>query len=144
MTKLSPTTQENIEQIKGWISLDLFHKDDPSFKEPEKLLTGQGLLSFCLVDDEGPLCFVRLDAEGDMVRFATQFAPEEEVSKRRLIIGLLSTGIPALIAFAKEKGYKGLVFESTNESLINFMAKQKFKSAGGNDYALTFEENVNV
>ena len=144
MAKLTPTTQEDIEQIKEWISLDPFHKDDLSFKEPEKLLTGRGLLSFCLSDDFGPLCFVRLDAEGEMVRFMTQFGPEEEVSKKRLIVGLLSTGIPALIAFAKGKGYKGLVFESINESLINFMAKQGFKSSVGNDYVLTFEENVNV
>jgi len=141
MAKLSPTTQEDIEQIKEWISLDPFHKDDPSFKEPENLLTGQGLLSFCLADDEGPLCFVRLDAEGEMVRFMTQFGPEAEVSKKRLVVGLLSTGIPALIEFAKSKRYKGLVFESKNESLINFMAKQNFVSVGGDDYALTFEEN---
>ena len=144
MAKLSPTTSEDISQIKEWVAADPWHKDDPSFQDVERLLTGQGLLSFCLSDYEGSLCFVRLDAEGDMVRFATQFGPEAEVSKKRLIVGLLSTGIPALIAFAKEKGYKGLVFESQNESLINFMAKQGFKSAGGNDYALTFEENVNV
>ena len=121
MAKLIPTTQEDIKQIKEWISLDLFHKDDPSFKGPEKLLTGQGLLSFCLADDEGSICFVRLDAEGDMVRFATQFGPEAEVSKRRLVIGLLSTGIPALIAFAKNNKYKGLVFETMNESLVTFI-----------------------
>ena len=144
MAKLTPTIGADLSQIREWIQADPWHKDDPSFRKPEKLLTGQGLLSFCLADDEGPLCFVRLDAEGEMIRFATQFGPETEVSKKRLVIGLVTTGIPALIAFAKEKSYKGLVFESVNESLIAFMDKQGFKAVGGDDYALTFEENVNV
>ena len=144
MAKLESTNQEDLEKIKEWIAADPWHKDDPSFKEPERLLTGQGLLSFCVADDEGPLCFVRLDAEGDMVRFATQFGPEAEVSKKRLVTGLLSTGIPALICFAKGKGYKGLIFESENESLINFMAKQNFVSAGNKDYSLIFEVSKDV
>ena len=139
----TPTTYDDLALIRDWIAADPWHKDDPSF-QAEKLLTGFGLLSFCLRDEEGPLCFVRLDVEGDMVRFATQFGPEEEVSKRRLVIGLLSTGITSLIEFAKSKGYKGLVFETKNESLINFMAKQNFVSAGNNDYSLTFEENKDV
>jgi hypothetical protein len=143
MVELTSTLPANLDRIKEWIAVDPWHKDDPTFLA-EGLLTGQGLLSFCVADSEGPLCFVRLDAEGDMVRFATQFGPEAEVSKRRLITGLLSTGIPALIAFAKDKGYKGLVFETTNESLINFMDKQGFKTAGNNDYALVFKENINV
>jgi hypothetical protein len=143
LAKLKATTQDDLGKIKGWIAADFWHKDDPSFQEPERLLTGQGLLSFQVADDEGSLCFVRLDAEGSMVRFATQFGPEEEVSKKRLVMGLLSMGLPAIINFSKEQGYKGLVFESTNAPLIAFMGKQGFKAAGGDDYSLVFEE-INV
>jgi hypothetical protein len=64
------------------------------------------------------------------------------VSKSRLVKGLLSTGIPAIVEFGKVKGYKGIVYESTNESLINFMKIQGFfKAAGKDDYALTWDEN---
>jgi hypothetical protein len=139
--KLSPTTLDDLEQIQEWIQFDPWHKDDPSWKA-EGLLTGNGVLSFCLSDDKGPLCFVRLDAEDGMLRLATQFGPEAEVSKSRLVKGLLAMGIPAIVEFGKVKGYKGIVYESTNESLINFMKIQGFfKAAGKDDYALTWEEN---
>jgi len=137
---LTPTTREDLPQIEEWIKADPWHKDDPTWKA-EGLLTGNGVLCFCLSDDKGPLCFVRLDAEGEMLRLATQFGPENEVSKSRLVAGLLSMGIPAIIEFGKVKGYKGIVFESTSESLIAFMNRLGFfKAAGENDYALTFEE----
>lgn len=138
---LRPTTESDVEQIQEWIQLDPWHKDDPTWKA-DGLLTGNGVLCFCLSDDKGPLCFVRLDAEGSMLRLATQFGPEMEVSKSRLAKGLLSTGIPAIVEFGKVKGYKGIVYESTNESLINFMKIQGFfKAAGKDDYALTWDEN---
>ena len=142
--KLSPTTQDDLEQIQEWIDADPYHKDDPTWKA-EGLLTGRGVLAFCLSDEISPLCFVRLDAEGGMLRLATQFGPEPEVSKSRLVKGLLATGIPAIIEFGKAKGYKGIVFESTSESLINFMKMQGFfKAAGEHDYALTFGEDTDV
>jgi len=144
MAKLSPTTSDDLSQIQEWISLDPWHKDDPSWKA-EGLLTGKGILAFCLSDDNGPLCFVRLDDEDGMLRLATQFGPESEVSKSRLVAGLLSTGIPAIIEFGKVKGFKGIVFESINESLINFMKRLGFfKAAGKDDYALTFEGQMDV
>lgn len=143
MATLAPTTYDDLALIRGWILVDPWHKDDPSF-QAEKLLTGFGLLSFCLRDEEGPLCFVRLDAEGDMVRFATQFGPEGEVSKRRLILGMLSLGIPTIANFARRKGYRGLVFESVSPTLIAFMQKQGFKHAENNDYSLIFGRSNNV
>ena len=141
---LRPTIESDIEQIREWIQVDSWHKDDPSWSA-EGLLTGNGALTFCVADEEGPLCFVRLDVEGDMLRLATQFGPEDKVSKRRLVVGLLSTGIPAITEFGKQKGFKGIVYESINESLIAFMERQGFfKAAGVNDYALIFGENTYV
>ncbi len=143
MAELRPTMETDIPKINEWISSDPWHKDDKH--SAEWLLTGGGKLSFCLSDDIGPLCFVRLDEEGEMLRLATQFGPEDEVSKSRLVAGLLSMGIPAIIEFGKVKGYKGIVFESTSESLIAFMNRLGFfKAAGENDYALTFEEVTHV
>jgi|SRR6266850_612253 len=138
MAKLIPITENHIPQIEEWIKADEWHKNDPTWSA-EGLLTGNGALSFCLADDEGPTCFVILYDEGKMLRLSTQFAPEEIVSKRRLVTALLSTGIPGIIQFGKDKDYKGIVYESENESLINFMSKQGFKPVGGLDYALIFE-----
>jgi hypothetical protein len=138
MLKLQPITDNDLERIRDWVQADPFHKDDPK-NQAEFLLTGNGLLTFCLVDDVGPLCYVKLDAEGDLVRLATQFGPESEVSKRRLIVGMLKMGIPAVINFAKNKGYRGVVFESVNKSLISFMLRQNFVLDKDNDYVLRFD-----
>jgi hypothetical protein len=138
MAHIAPTTQDDFSRIQEWISKDPWHRDDP-YWVPEGLLTGNGALSFCVSDTEGPLCYVRLDAEDEMLRLATQFGPEEEVSRKRLVAGLLSAGIPAIIEFGKSKGYRGIVFETVSPSLIAFMEKQGFlKTAKENDYALVF------
>lgn len=134
------TTKKDIPKITRWIKEDPFHRDDKD-NSPEFLLTGSGELSFCVADEKGPLCFVRLDAEGDRLRLATQFGPEYEVSKHRLVNGLLTWGIPGIIYFGKSAGFKGIVFESVNESLIKFMGKQGFKYDKADDYMLAFEEN---
>src|SRR6266436_3312688 len=134
---MRPTVDSDLMKIREWIATDPFHKDEEQHSA-EWLLTGNGALAFCVADEQGPLCYVRLDAEGDMLRLATQFGPESEVSKKRLVTGLLSAGIPAIIEFGKNKGYKGIVFESISESLIAFMERQGFfKAAGKNDYSLT-------
>jgi hypothetical protein len=136
--RLTPTTRNDLDQIQEWITLDPFHRDDPNFKA-EEMLTPKGLLSFCLSDEKGPLVFVRLNEDGEMVRMVMQFAPESEVSKRRLVVGLIDMGIPAMKKFAKDRGYKGLIFESVSPSLIAFGKRIGFDSIGGNDYMLTFE-----
>lgn len=133
MADIVPTTGEDLPRIKEWIASDPFHKGDPSW-QAEGLLTGNGILAFCVTDADGPLCFVRLDVRGEMLRLATQFGPEEEVSKKRLVVGLIASGIPAIKTFAEEKGFKGIVFESMNESLIEFMKKQGFNTVENHDY----------
>lgn len=140
---LTTTQESDLPQITEWIQADPWHRDDPRHTA-EFLLTGNGLMTFCLTDDKGPLCYVRLDDEGSVMRLATQFGPESEVAKRRLVHGLLSEGIPFIIAFGRENGYKGIIFESTSPSLIAFMDKLGFKSVGGADYQLTFEDPKNV
>lgn len=135
-----PTIESDLPQIQEWINADPDHSRFPD-NDPKFLLTGKGALAFCLKDDEGPLCYVRLDEENGMLRLATQFAPEIEVSKKRLVKGLLEMGIPAIIAFAKNTDHKGIVFETMTESLIAFMKKLNFNHTSGDDYALVFEDN---
>lgn len=139
MTNLRPTIKSDLDLIRRWIDCDPFHNEEKRHSA-EWMLTPGGLLSFTLEDSEGSICFVRFDADVDLVRFATQFGPSEEVSKRRLITAMLSTGLPALYLFAKKNKYKGVVYESTSETLIRFMATQGFKRDKDNDYLLFFEE----
>lgn len=142
--KLTLITPEDLPQIREWIQVDLWHRNDPDIYA-EGFLSTEGLLSFCVVDDKGPLVFVRLEADGEMVRIVMQFGPESEVSKRRLIVGLIQVGIPAMKKFAESRGYKGLVFESVNPSLIAFGYKMGFvKAERDKDYILTFEGQINV
>jgi hypothetical protein len=137
------TTKDDLPKINEWIAADPWHREDKN-NTAEFLLTGNGELAFKVTDDIGSLCFVRLDKEGERLRLATQFGPESEVSKKRLIVGLLKEGIPGIICFATgvQPAYKGIVFESVNESLIEFMGKQGFFHDKADDYVLTFEENI--
>lgn len=139
------TTHADIPLIKHWMEADPQHSLEVR-NSPEWLLTGHGLLSFCVADPKGPLCFVRLDDEEDMTRAAIQFGPESEVSKRRMVVGLMRMGFPAIIRFSKKEGFRGVIFESVSESLIEFLKKNLgvCKAAGENDYALIFGEENDV
>jgi hypothetical protein len=134
--RLAHSTEQDVPQIQEWIKLDPHHKEH----DPKWWLTGNGLLSFVLLDDKGPLCYVRLDKEDNMVRLHTQFGPREEVNKIRLIKGMLHC-IPIVISFSMgQRDVTGVVFSSVSESLIFFMEKKyDFKSVGNDDYVLDFE-----
>jgi hypothetical protein len=92
------------------------------------------------MDSQGPVCFVRLNTDEDnRVEIHTQFAPPEEVSKIRLIKGMLWC-IPVVTEFADSKQAKGLVFSSRSESLITFMKTRfSFVFIGDDKYAFDFE-----
>lgn len=134
--RLAHSTVEDISQIQEWITKDEHHKNK---FEPSWWLTGQGLLSFVLMDDEGPICFTRLDYQDDngLIRFYTQFGPREEVNKERLVAGLMY-GVPIIVYQAREHGAKGMVFDTENPSLASFMNRFGFKPVG-TDYVLDFE-----
>jgi hypothetical protein len=139
MVDVVSTLQSDLPQIADWVRQDPFHCDDEAWKNVEGMLTGSGLLSFCLRDSIGPVIFMRFDKEGELMRIAAQFGPEEEVSRRRTAVALIKVGLPLMKLCAKKNGLKGLVFESTSETLIAFMIKQGFKAIGNSDYALAFE-----
>lgn len=136
--RLTASTLDDIEQIKEWTLHDPYHFHQG---QPEWWLTAAegSLLAFCLMDDRGPLTYVRLDTEGEYVRIHTQFAPEAVVSKRRLIVGMIWC-IAVLIELFHQ--YKGLIFNSVSPGLVAFMDKKfKFKPVGGDDYRLDFERH---
>jgi hypothetical protein len=143
MYKFEPTSRKDLPHIAAWIKADPWHKGEAR-NDPEFLLTGKGLLVFCLHDDKGPVCYVRLDQEGELARVATQFGPEVEVSKRRVAVGLASAMLPAIKEFARTLGLKGLIYESDSPLLIMFCEKQGFHAVGNNDYLWATEENEHV
>jgi len=139
MMNFAPSTSKDIQQLTEWIAHDPYHFHQG---QPEWWLTGAegSLLAFCLTDKRGPLTYVRLDAEDEYVRIHTQFAPTSVVSKRRLVVGMIYA-MKILIALYHSMGFKGLVYNSTNPSLVAFMDKNLgFKPVSNNDYQLDFEE----
>ena len=136
--KVELTTQEDLDRISQWTEADEYHREN---NLPSWWLTGQGNLSFRLDDDEGPILYARLD-DGEMFRFHCQFAPQNVVSKRRLIVGIFGV-FPLLVDYVKSKGAKGIVFSSVSPKLVRFMKKLKFEPSWEHhgDYELKFEEN---
>lgn len=136
MILLNGSTEQDLPQIAAWVAADPYHKHQG---QPEWWLTGNGLLAFCLLDDKGPLTYVRLDEEGEYVRINTQFAPREEVSQRRLVVGMLKCMKVLTELYIKDK--KGFVFDSVSPTLIAFMSKREgFSSIGNDQYQIDFEE----
>lgn len=133
--KFTPPTFDDIEQIQEWIAQDPYHRHQG---QPEWWLGDGALLAFCLMDDVGPLTYVRLDAEGEYVRIHTQFAPKSVVSQERLRPGIVAA-MGALKTVYSSRKFKGFVFESVSPLLIRFMRQFGFKPIGGNDYRADFE-----
>lgn len=140
MVKLTETNPEDVEQIREWVAVDPWHKDDPLCQSPESMITGNGLLSFCVQDDEGPVCYVKLTQDGLLrVRISIQFGPESEVSRKRVSIGLAQRGVPAMKLYAKKFGYRSLVFESKNPELIAFSKRFGFEAVGNDQFVAEVE-----
>jgi hypothetical protein len=131
--KLTPSTNKDIDRLSKWIESDPYHKD---YLDPYWWITGAegSWLSFCLEDNEGPLCYVRLDEERDgLIRLHTQFAPREEVTKIRLIKGMLKC-VPIVQEFCEWHG-SGVIFQSTSSLLIDFMKRKfNFEDVGQTDF----------
>jgi hypothetical protein len=144
MIKLIPSDDKDVERLLRWIALDEFHRDLPL--NPYFWLTAAhgSLLAFRLDDNDGPLCYVRLDEKDSLgeIRLHTQFAPRDEVSKLRLVKGMLQC-IPMVLYECRRQHAAGIIFESVSPTLIGFMSKKfGFKPAGGTDYILPLQEGV--
>jgi len=139
MINFSPSTNDDLEQLTEWIQYDPYHFH---LGQPEWWLTGaeNSLLAFCLMDERGPLTYVRLDNEGEYVRIHTQFAPDTVVSKRRLVVGMLACMEKLIEIFKLPPSKKGMIFNSVSPTLVAFMCKRLgFKPVEDDDYQLDFE-----
>jgi hypothetical protein len=137
--KLTQTTEQDIERLVRWIEADPYHKD---CLNPYWWLTGMGVFAFCLQDKEGPLSYVRLDEKDSdgLIRLHTQFGPVEEVSKSRLVVGMLDC-IPVVQQFCKDQNGTGIIFQSVSPSLISFMKKKfRFEDFGQDDFVWRIEQ----
>lgn len=131
--QFSPSTESDLNQIQKWTDADVYHRGQHN---PEWWLTGEGFLSFCARDEIGSLFYVRIDREEGYHRLSVQFAPLEEVGKRRLILGMIDV-MAKLIEVAKADKARGFVFDSESPKLIRFMSRYGFKDESGS-FKLTF------
>ncbi len=144
MIKITETTPQDVEQIKEWLAADPWHVDDPR-NMPELMVTGQGLMSFCIQDDIGPVMYMKFTDDGDNMRVGVQFAPPEIVSKRRVALSLIKVGFPLMKGYGQGLGKKGVVFESFNPALTEFCGKNGFMNVeGSNDFRYVIEEQHDV
>lgn len=142
MINFESSTVEDQPKIAEWMQVDPYHCSGYTQDMPAWWLTGQEcLLSGRLRDEEGIVLYFRFDVENIYARMHTQFAPESQVSKKRVALAIIQ-GIVAIIPTLKEKGAKGIVYESTSPSLIDFMGKKGFIPRPGkenmDDYVLKF------
>ena len=135
--ELAQTLQQDITQITRWAEQDI----DPAHRDidPYWWLTGNGILCYKIVDSQGVTMYVRTEADNNMLRLHTQFGPESQVSKIRVIKSLL-WALPKMEVVGKQFELTGFVFRSQSELLINFMTlKFGFESLSGDDYCKRFD-----
>ena|ERR1700677_1795305 len=145
MIKFVNTIVGDQPQILEWMAADCYHSSKVDVMEEGWWLTGSDCQLAGAVDDEsGPVLYYRFDEEGELVRMHTQFGPIEQVSKERVAKAIMDAVATVSILF-KERGFKGIVFESTSGSLIHFMFKLGFKPLveSSNDFVLMFGNHGN-
>lgn len=131
-----PTAFGDVEQLAKWIQHDPYHKD---CLNPEWWLTGNGLLSFRVDDLIGPVMYIRTEPDDGLLRIHTQFAPEQEVSKLRVVRAIVK-GLPKLEILARDNVLSGFVYRSVSPLLVEFMIKKfRFVAVGKDDYRMLFE-----
>jgi len=132
------TTIDDLPQILEWISADPYHLQDANPESAVWFLTGANCFLSCAVkDEEGLVLYIQLRKENDWVRIGTQFAPENQVSRKR-VAKSIAQAMPVLKTVTEKEGFKGLIFESISPSLIKFMFSFGFQSYEDNDYLWVF------
>ena len=125
--RLAPINADDIPQIQDWMQADeyLQNKGDASWW----LSGADGLLSFCGLDDDGPIFFVKLIRDGDYAKMFTVFGPTSEVAPKRIVKAILAI-VPQLGVEMRAMNCKGIVFETKSESLVAFMRQLGFETSG--------------
>ena len=138
MINFTPTTYADRVQILQWITLDPYHTQDASEESVDLFLTDRdNLLSCAVKDEEGIVFYLQLRQEGELVRIGTQFGPEDQVSKKR-VVEAIKDALVSTKVLVQSAGAEGFVYESTSHSLIKFMSSFGFVPHKGNDYLWVF------
>jgi hypothetical protein len=142
--KFVTTIADDQPQIDEWMKADPYHFKNVDAAARGWWLTGAegSMLAGGINDESGPVLYYRFDKEGDLARMHCQFPPPEQVEKRRIAQAISDALVVVGVKFQQD-GLKGIIYESTSESLIRFMNKLGFKPCleSINDFVLLFEEN---
>jgi hypothetical protein len=126
MINFTPTTYADRVQILQWITLDPYHTQDASEESVDLFLTDRdNLLSCAVKDEEGIVFYLQLRQEGELVRIGTQFGPEDQVSKKR-VVEAIKDALVSTKVLVESAGAEGFVYESVSPSLIKFMSSFGF------------------
>lgn len=131
--KFSGVSEEDLPRLAEWIAVDQWHSGGPApwWIHPDSLVTAR------LEDAEGPVMYIRIVRDGERVRLNTQFAPESEVSKKRVAMAI-TDAFPRIAEVMRHQDATGIVFSSESPLLIGFMERHGFKSIGNTDFLFRF------
>jgi hypothetical protein len=135
MIDIIPSNQEDLPRLREWVAADPWHKHQ---KTPEWWLTGNGYLSFCIRDEDGPIFYSRIDQDQEWFRLHCQFGPRSEVNRGRVVAGI--TAYLKVIPSYLESNGKRMRFDSENSSLIKFLESRGFHSDPAGDFVFEFKE----
>lgn len=118
MSYFVPTTYDDEPLIQRWVDADPWHPEG----DPEHWWVIGGYLHFKVMDEDGVVAFVRLDREGDLLRFHTKFAPVEEVNEKRVARAIINT-ISGVKPYAITDHVEGFIIASVAPKLVAFLCK---------------------
>lgn len=132
--KFTSVIPDDLPQIAEWIEADDYHRGKVA---PEFFLTGSDCyVATCYEDNSGPVLYIRIDKEYDLGRVSVQFP--NNISKKRIASAVV-IAISTLAKKAQLDNFKGLVYDSVNPELIQFVHDHLgFEPAGNDNYILKF------
>lgn len=114
MAKFRAVKESDKEELDTWIAADPGHAGRVT---SEFFLTPGKYHSLCAVEDEqGTVMYLRLEGEMDNMRAHIQFC-----SNRKRIMKTFREGFPFVMADARARGFKAVVFDSCSPALVRWM-----------------------
>ena len=121
MIKFRPNKPEDILKITDWIAQDSYHRHiEPGFFTE----VAPGVSCYVVEDEEGPVMFVRQEAEPPYnMRLHVQFPPG-----RRRVAAAIGAAYPLWASDAKERGFRQIHFELESSALIKLMLRFGYRA----------------
>ena len=123
MIRFRRSEPSDLLMLSDWIVCDPFHRDKltPDFF----LETKESVSCYTVMDDAGPVAFMREEVEGDSVRLHAQFQFPEVRTRLKAAI---EEGFPIIFTEAKARGFRQLRFEVDSLALIKAMLRFGFRA----------------